>query len=400
MNEEKKESTVDDLSVIAIIPARGGSKGIPKKNIINVAGKPLISYVIEAAKSSKFISKVFVSTDDDEIATVAKEFNADVIMRPSELSKDDSPSELALLHVIDHLKKNGQKNPEIIVFLQCNCPLTSFDDIDQTIIKLLSENADTSFTGTPSHYFLWTENSNGEAITINHDKNVRKRRQDCEPQYIETGSVYAMRCDGFLKYKRRFFGKTVMNIIPPERALDIDEPSDIPRAESAIQKQNRLRIVKNLPQKIEGIVFDFDGVFTNNKVIVHEDGREAVICDRGDGLGIAQLKRLNIPLLVLSTEKNSVVQIRCKKLGITCKHKVSEKITVLKEWLHENKLHPTNVIYVGNDVNDLPCMRFVGCGIAVGDAYPEVKASAKIILTASGGNGAIRELCDLTMRQL
>lgn len=400
MNEEKKESMVDDLSVIAIIPARGGSKGIPKKNIINVVGKPLISYVIEAAKSSKFISKVFVSTDDDEIAAVAKEFNADVIMRPSELSKDDSPSELALLHVIDHLKKNGQKNPGIIVFLQCNCPLTSSDDIDQTIIKLLTESADTAFTGTPSHYFLWTENSNGEAITINHDKNVRKRRQDCEPQYIETGSVYAMRCEGFLKYKHRFFGKIVINIIPPERVLDIDEPSDISRAEYSIQKQNKLRIIKNLPQRIEGIVFDFDGVFTNNKVIVHEDGSEAVICDRSDGLGLAQLKLFNIPLLVLSKEKNPVVQVRCKKLEIPCKQNVSEKILVLKEWLQENKLNSMNTIYVGNDLNDLSCMQYVGCGIAVGDAYPQVKASAKITLTSVGGNGAIRELCDLIVRQL
>jgi len=237
IEEEKKESAFNNLTVIAIIPARGGSIGIPKKNIINVAGKPLISYIIGAAEGSKFISKIIVSTDDEEIASVAKKFKADVIMRPSELSRDDSPSELALLHVLDYLKEKKLKNPEIIVFLQCTCPLTSSDDIDQTIIKLLSEDADTSFTVTPSHYFLWTEDPDGEAIAVNHDKNVRKRRQDCEPQFIETGSVYVMRSDGFLKNKHRFFGKTVMNIIPPERVLDIDEISDIARAEFAIQRQ-------------------------------------------------------------------------------------------------------------------------------------------------------------------
>lgn len=395
---KKNISDLTDASIIAIIPARGGSKGIHKKNIINVAGKPLISYMIKAAKSSKFISKIIVSTDDQEIASVAMAFNAEVIMRPSELSGDDSPSELALLHVIEHLKKTGEKVPEIIVFLQCTCPLTSSEDIDRAIMKLVSEKADASFTVTPTHYFLWTENANGEVIALNHDKNFRKRRQDIEPQFIETGSVYVMRCEGFLKHKHRFFGKLVMSVIPPERALDIDEPADIIRAEDSIRQQNEINAIKKLPQIIEGMVFDFDGVFTNNKVIVHDHGGEAVICDRSDGLGLSQIKTLNIPLLVLSTEKNPVVQVRCDKLGIPVIQNVPEKISILKKWLQEKNLNPSNVIFVGNDINDLSCIQYIGCGIAVGDAHPEVKASVKIILTSAGGNGAIRELSDLLIK--
>ena len=398
MKKDKIRPQVNaNLSIVAIIPARGGSRGIPRKNIINVAGKPLISYMIEAAKSSKYISKILVSTDDDEIASVAKTCNVDVIMRPSELSKDDSPSELALLHAIDQLKKTDQKNPDILVFLQCTSPLINSEDIDNTITKLLSEEADTSFTVTPSHYFLWTENTNGEAIAINHDKNIRKRRQDCELQYIETGSVYAMRCAGFQKYKHRFFGKTVITIIPPERVLDIDEPSDIPRAESAIRKLKKLQDNQILPEKIEGIVFDFDGVFTDNHVIVHEDGSEAVICSRSDGMGISVLKKYGFPLLVLSKEKNPVIQKRCKKLGIPCAHDIDDKKTFLMMWLDKHEINPQNVIYLGNDINDIDCLNFVGCGVVVADAHEDAKKVSRIILKNNGGQGAVRELCDLVL---
>lgn len=399
MIEGKNEFDNNDLYVIAIIPARGGSKGIPKKNIVNLAGKPLISYIIEAAKSSNFISKIYVSTDDNEISSIVKNLDVDVIMRPSELSMDDSSSESALLHVIDQLRKNNDKIPDLIVFLQCTSPLTLSSDIDNTIKKLLLENADTSFTVTPSHYFLWTEKSNGDAVAINHIKNERKRRQDCNPQYTETGSVYVMRYEGFLKYKHRFFGKTVLSVIPPERALDIDEPSDIPLAEYYIKKNKRSIIYKHLPKRLDGVVFDFDGVFTNNKVIVHEDGKESVICDRSDGMALSQLKSLNIPILVLSKEKNPVVQIRCNKLDIPYKQDISDKIMELKEWLDENKLDSANIIFLGNDINDLSCIEYVGCGVAVGDAYPEVKSKSKITLSSSGGNGAIRELCDLIRRK-
>jgi len=388
------------MQILAIIPARGGSKGIPRKNVRLLAGEPLIVYTIKSAKKSKYITRVIVSTDDPEIAEISKKYGSEVVWRPPEISGDADTSESALFQVLDSLKNSENYHPELIIFLQCTSPLTTSEDIDGTIQTLIEKDADSALTVTQFHYFLWKQDANGEIIGINHDKLVRPTRQQREPQYIETGAVYVMRTDGFLKAKHRFFGKTVMHITPSERHWEIDEPIDLSIAEVLMTEQNKIQSIKRLPAPISGIVFDFDGVFTNNKVIVHEDGGESVICCRSDGLGISQLKTLNIPLLVLSKEKNPVVQVRCKKLEIPYKQNISEKITVLKEWLQENTLNSANVIYVGNDVNDLSCMQYVGCGIAVGDAYPEVKASAKIILTATGGNGAIRELCDLIMVSL
>jgi N-acylneuraminate cytidylyltransferase len=397
MSKDTRTTPTDGLSVIAIIPARGGSKGIPRKNIVTVAGKPLISYIIGSAQQSRYISEVIVSTDDVEIASVAREYGAEVVMRPKELSGDDSPSELALLHAIDELEKCQGKHPDIIVFLQCTCPLTSTGDIDNTISRLMEENADTSFTGTPSHYFLWTVNDKGEAVTVNHDKAFRKRRQDCEPQYIETGSVYALRCEGFLAHKSRFFGKTVLSVIPPTRILDIDDPDDIPRAEEALRKQNQVRMLECLPQKTEAVIFDFDGVFTDNRVIVHEDGGEAVLCNRGDGLGISLLKKTGCQILVLSKEKNPVVQKRTEKLGIPCVYGIDNKKAYLLTWLKERDIDPGNVIFLGNDITDIECIEFVGCGAAVADANERVKNASRLILDNNGGHGAVRELCDMVI---
>ena len=147
-------------------------------------------------------------------------------------------------------------------------------------------------------------------------------------------------------------------------------------------------------------VFDFDGVFTDNKVIVVEDGREAVICNRSDGLAVEQFKKLDIPMLIISGEKNQVAQTRCKKLGITCINGVQDKVVVLTDWLKKNNIDIGQVVYVGNDINDISCLESVGCGVVVSDAYPQAKAVAEIILSASGGCGAVREIIELITQRL
>jgi N-acylneuraminate cytidylyltransferase len=204
-----------------------------------------------------------------------------------------------------------------------------------------------------------------------------------------------MRAQGFKEVRRRLFGKTAMYVVPPDRCFVINQPVDLQIAEVLMRKQQEQLALQSLPDVIAAVVLDFDGVFTDNKVIVFQDGREAVVCDRGDGWGLAQLKRLGVPILVLSTEENPVVQARCDKLGIACMRGIQDKLTVLTAWLRANKIDISQVVYVGNDVNDLDCLRAVGCGIAVYDSQPRVRAAAKIVLSAPGGQGAIREVAEL-----
>lgn len=359
------------MKCLAIIPARGSSKGIPRKNVRPLAGKPLIVHTLEQARASRSISRVVVSTDDAEIAAVARQYHADVVWRPAEISGDNASSELALLHTLDALRRDEGYEPDLLVFLQCTSPLTLAEDIDGTVQALLEARADTALAVTPFHYFLWCTDPQSDAIGINHDKQVRLLRQQREPQYRETGAVYVMRVEGFRQAQHRFFGRTAMYVTPPERCLEIDDPVDFQVAEVLLRERQRHNLQQLLPAPIGAVVFDFDGVFTDNRVIVDQDGHEAVVCDRGDGMGLARLRQLGIPILVLSTEENPVVQARCAKLKVPCLQGVHHKLRALQVWLREHNVDITQTIYVGNDINDLECLQAVGCGVVVADAHPQ-----------------------------
>jgi N-acylneuraminate cytidylyltransferase len=352
---------------IAIIPARGGSKGIPGKNIKSLCGQPLLGWTISAAQAARYVHRVFVSTDDARIAEIARRYGAEVIIRPGELATDTATSESALLHALEHLSATESYKPELLVFLQCTSPLTQAEDIDGTVEALRRENADSALTAVPFHGFLWKHSApQGDAaqqdvVGVNHDKRVRPRRQDREEQFLEDGAVYVMRTAGFLQSRHRFFGKTTIHVSPAGRSLEIDEPHDWILAEHVMRRVLHERRASMLPPRIGALVFDFDGVFTDNRVLVWEDGQEGAVCSRSDGWGLARLKDLGVPMMVLSTERNPIVAARCRKLGLECVHDVAEKGSVLREWLRQRDIDPAHAVYVGNDVNDLACLQLVGC---------------------------------------
>lgn len=385
--------------ILVVIPARGGSKGLPRKNVRPLAGKPLLAYAIEACLAAETVERVIVSTEDAEIATIAKRYGAEVVQRPWEISGDEARSEDAVLHVLRVLQNSEGYVPDITLLVQCTSPLTLPEDIDGTVNVLLTEKADCALAVTPFHGFLWQPDHKLGAIGINHDRNVRLRRQELPPQFIETGAVYAMRTEGFLRAKHRFFGKIALYVMPTERWLEIDEPHDLIIAEILIRKRQREARIRLLPWPIEALVLDFDGVLTNNCVVISEDGKEAVICNRSDGWGFKRLKKLDIPILVISSEENPVVKARCEKLGVPYIMASKNKSKDLENWARAHRINLASVIYVGNDVNDLPCFDIVGCSVAPADAHPDVCAAAKILLDSQGGQGAVRELADMILQR-
>lgn len=148
------------------------------------------------------------------------------------------------------------------------------------------------------------------------------------------------------------------------------------------------------PSTISAVVFDFDGVMTDNSVIVDENGKESVICSRGDGLGVGRLRAAGVFAAVLSKEVNPVVVERCAKLKLPCRQGVDEKLPELIAWMNEIGVARENVAYVGNDVNDLECLQWAGTAIAVADAEPEVLAATYIHTIRYGGRGAVRDVCE------
>ena len=149
------------------------------------------------------------------------------------------------------------------------------------------------------------------------------------------------------------------------------------------------------------IICDFDGVLTDNRVWVDQDGRESVAAYRSDSIRTRELRARGIDVLILSSEPNPVVAARARKMGVEAIHGVAldDKGRVMREVLAQKNIAPEHVIYVGNDLNDLPCFEIAGWSVAVADAYPELIRAADYVLTKPGGHGAVRELCDLILNQ-
>lgn len=208
--------------IISLIPARKGSKGIPNKNLINLCGKPLISYAIEASKQSA-VNETWVSSDSDEILNVSKNLGAKTIKRPSRFSDDSATSESALLHFAEKI------DFDILVFIQCTAPLIKYQDINKGINKI--KKFDSVLSVSETHQMFWDEN--GPLYDINN----RLRRQNSKKRYIETGSFFITSKKNLLKFKNRISGNIGFVEIPKYRSFDIDNDNDIKIVETIINSK-------------------------------------------------------------------------------------------------------------------------------------------------------------------
>lgn len=386
-------SGTDTVEVLAVILARGGSKGLPRKNVLPLNGKPLITYAIEAARGARAITRVVVSTDDDEIAAVAQRAGAEVVRRPAELASDSASSESGVVHVIDTLAANEGYVPAYTMLIQCTSPLTTSDDLEGLVAEVRAANADSAFTAVPFFHFLWRKGDGG-AEGINHGGRKRQRRQDMEPQFLENGAAYVFRTQLFRETAERFCGRLVMHVVDAERCLEIDTREDLERAAAVLALRGGPSPAA-LPFRPRALVMDFDGVLTDNRVLVSEDGMESVFCSRGDGMGLGLLRaQTDVLTLILSKERNPVVMRRAEKLGIPCLHAVDDKPAALRAWLAERGVTPEETVFIGNDVNDVEVMQMVGFSACPADAHPSAAVVADRLLSSLGGNGAVRELCD------
>ncbi|WP_309617600.1 HAD hydrolase family protein, partial [Salinibacterium sp.] len=289
-----------------------------------------------------------------------------------------------LLHALDQL----DEQPGILVFIQATSPFIDPADLDSAVSRVLSGEADVVFAARETHAFLWRRSAEG-AVGVNHDASIRLRRQDAEPQFQETGAFYVMRVPGFREAGFRFFGRVDLAVVPDLTSLEIDTLDDLTLARAIAPL-----VALPEPIDVDAVVTDFDGVHTNDRVHVGADGTEFVTASRSDGMGVELLRRVGMPILIISTETNPVVTVRARKLKVEVRQAVNEKASVLSGWAVEHNLNLARVAYVGNDINDLACMALVGWPIAVVDAHPEVIAAARVVLSKRGGDGAIRELAE------
>jgi len=402
--------------ILAVIPARGGSKGIPRKNIKNFAGYPLIAYSIQAALNSKYVTRTIVSTDDEEIAAIARQYGAEApFLRPSDLARDRTTDLPVFEHALKWLEDNEGYKPDIVVQLRPTSPIRPTDCVDGAV-RILVEHTDADCVrgvvpAAQNPFKMWRFNGYDKPMNpllavegIAEPYNAP--RQILPPAYWQTGHIDAIRTSTISR-KRSLTGDVVYPlVIDPRYTVDIDTLADWTKYESLVYSDLDMvrpydKSRRGMPKKIELIICDFDGVLTDNRVWTDQDGREMVAASRSDSIRVGELREIGVEVMILSSELNPVVAARAKKMKVEAIHGVGiqDKGRVMREILTQKNVNAENVIYVGNDLNDLPCFEIAGWSVAVADAYPEVIRAADHVLTKAGGHGALRELCDLLLNQ-
>lgn len=417
-------------NLLALIPARGGSKSIPRKNLKPLGGFPLIAWSIAAGLQAACRPRVVVSTEDEEIAAVARKYGAEVpFMRPAALAQDDTLDLPVFQHALQWFAANEGWQPEIVVQLRPTSPFRPPGLVDEAVRILQTHPDATSVRGiVPSGqnpFKMWRVPAEGGPMTPLLEADLpepfNQPRQKLPPTYWQTGHIDAIRTETILGGSMS--GPVIYPLhIDPVYTVDLDTLLDWDRAEWRL-KDPELKIVspqvvsklqslisniqhpisnkRPLPEQIALVVFDFDGVMTDNTAWVDQNGVESVRVSRSDGMAVEMLQKAGVPMLIFSSEPNPVVAARARKLNIPAVHGIGlgDKGMRLAKYLAEQGIDPAQVVYVGNDLNDLPCFPLVGCAVAVADSHPSVMEQADLILTRKGGDGAVRELCEMILEK-
>jgi N-acylneuraminate cytidylyltransferase len=400
--------------VLAIIPARGGSKGIPRKNIREFCGYPLISYSIAAALQAETVTRVIVSTDDAEIAAVAREWGAETpFLRPAEFAQDKTTDLPVFEHALKWLADNENYQPEVVVQLRPTSPIRPKTMVDAAVRILLENAGADSVRGivpagqNPHKMWRLPAGENGPMQNLLAVEGIAEPynapRQILPDVFWQTGHIDAIRPAVILNGSMS--GKTVFPLlVDPNFTVDLDNLRDWVRAEwlatfGGLEMVWPGRAKRPMPDHVDLLVLDFDGVVTDNRVWVDENGHEMVAAYRSDSLIMRRLKQAGTDVMILSSEVNPVVAARARKMKVEAIHGVDQddKSVVLKNFLETRKIDPAKVVYMGNDLNDLTSFALVGWAVAVANAQPEVLRAADFVTTKAGGHGAVREICDLIL---
>ena len=401
--------------ILALIPARGGSKGIPRKNIRSFAGYPLIAWSIAAAKQSELVTRVILSTDDEEIASVARQFGAETpFLRPEELAQDKTTDLPVFEHTLQWLEENEGYRPEIMVQLRPTSPIRPREMLDDAI-RILFEHPDADCVrgvvpAGQNPFKMWRFDGDDKPMKplLGVDgiaEPYNAPRQILPPVYWQTGHIDAIRVST-IRNKQSLTGDVIYPlVIDPRYTVDIDNLTDWAKYEALVS--SGLEIVspgpakRSMPETIELVICDFDGVITDNRVWVDQDGTEMVAAYRSDSIRIKELRAIGIDVMILSSEPNRVVEARARKMGVEAIHGIAlhDKGRVMLEVLQQKNIQAENVIFIGNDINDLPCFEVAGWSVAVADAFPDVIRAADYVLRKPGGHGALREVCDLILNK-
>jgi YrbI family 3-deoxy-D-manno-octulosonate 8-phosphate phosphatase len=371
---------------ILIIPARGGSKGIPKKNLQKVNGISLIERALRTAIKSK-VDKIIVSTDDSEISKISEKYKVIVHNRSNLNSSDEASTESVILEVIKDLGQNWSPK-SVIGFYQVTSAFVKPETINECFLQ--SEKGFSAFSAVEFHSFVWEESSNW--LPVNHPLDNRPRRQDLAKKVKETGAIYTFPLNEFKEKKYRFCSAAYPVKVETLSSFEIDEQSDLKLANLIATQFESLNFKLSSLNKPKILFTDFDGCLTNDKVNVNIFGKENVVVNRKDGLAVKRLKKLGIQVVIATTETNEVVAVRAKKMNVEILKGLENKVEAITSFLTQRNLSWADIWYLGNDVNDLGPIEKAALSFCPIDASPEIFTKSQVVLSRRGGDGLLAEI--------
>lgn len=378
----------------AIIPARGGSEGIKRKNLQKIAGKSLIERSVAVCLKAQRISRVVVSTDDEEIGAAAVQAGALVIWRPSELADSFATSESALEHAIRELTFIGDASEHAILLVQCTSPFTRSETLDNLIQKL--DEYESVFTGVPTHTFLWRSNASGVMESVNHSHTKRLRRQDLQPDFIESGNAYGMQLEGFQLTRNRFFGRIGVQQIDSTEWHEIDSEWDLELARYRADLDSRFHLsARNDLSNIKAIVFGINDCVTDNHAIPGETEFECVALDIRTSDGIRRILDNGFQVLILTKDPKLLSLQKACDLEPNVFWVSEAKADTLAKWVKKRNLDFKNVAYFGYQIADVAPMKRCGFTSCPRNAHQSVREIADYVIGEDGVYGAIEKFCEL-----
>jgi YrbI family 3-deoxy-D-manno-octulosonate 8-phosphate phosphatase len=376
---------------VAFIPVRGGSKSIPLKNIREIAGKPLVYWVVKAASDCQDINVIYVATDSDMIKEVVESFGlnkVEVIGRSAYTASDTASTELAMLEFAEQYQFDN------IILIQATSPLLTADDLSGGFMEFKRQNTDSVLSVVKQKRFCWVMDQEGFAKPDNYDIFHRPRRQEFDGYLVENGAFYITRRRNLLSSGNRISGNIRVYEMEESTYFEIDELSDWTIIER--QLEARMKRERCIVPKIKMFLTDCDGCLTDGGMYYSETGDELKKFSTLDGLGFRILKEKGILTGIITGEKRVLNKRRAEKLKLDIYEEgISDKLATVKILCEKAGVELRNVAYVGDDINDLELIRTVGFGCSVANGIEEVKKAATYVSQKKGGQGAVREIIDM-----
>lgn len=369
---------------VALLPLRGGSKSIPGKNLRPMAGRPLYAWSLEAALDSNCFDAIYVASDSAAIRDDARArygSRIEVVDRAPENATDTASSESVMQELADHI------DCDVLALIQATSPLTQAEDFRAARIRFEQESLDSLLTGVEVKRFFWRP----DGQPLNYDPAQRPRRQDFLGSVMENGAFYYTRRALFDATGVRLGGRIGVHVMDEACAAELDEPADWPHIEGLLQQRSRPAL-----ESIRLLIVDVDGTLTDGGMYYDGNGEALKKFDTRDAKGMLMLRDAGVRVCVVTAENSAVVTARMRKLGITDYFPgVKDKLGWLNEHGTRWQIPLTQTAYIGDDLNDLQGLRAVAASFCPADAVPTVRRSVGHVCSASGGAGAVREVCDL-----